>query len=58
MVRYAEQVFLNVPFDNRYRKLLDALVFAVHKSGLVARCASPVRTYVPTITKCVSPLRR
>ena len=39
MARYADQVFLNVPFDNRYKKLLDALVFAVHKSGLVACCA-------------------
>ena len=33
-------VFLNVPFDARYRKLLHALVFAVHECGLVARCAS------------------
>lgn len=39
MAADADQVFLNVPFDNRYRKLLDALVFAVHESGLVARCA-------------------
>jgi hypothetical protein len=32
-------VFLNVPFDRRYRALLEALVFAVHDCGLVARCA-------------------
>lgn len=39
MARRADQVFLNVPFDHRYQKLLDALVFAVHESGPVARCA-------------------
>ena len=39
MPRYADQVFLNVPFDTRYTKLLQALVFAVHDCGLVARCA-------------------
>lgn len=39
MARYNKQVFLNVPFDNRYKKLLDALVFAVHECGLVARSA-------------------
>jgi hypothetical protein len=39
MADYRRQVFLNVPFDARYRKLLRALVFAVHECGLVARCA-------------------
>jgi len=39
MARYDIQVFLNVPFDKRYKKLLDALVFAVSDCGLVARCA-------------------
>lgn len=39
MVDYSRQVFLNVPFDARYRKLLRAIVFAVHECGLVARCA-------------------
>lgn len=33
------QVFINVPFDNRYKRLFDALVFAVHACGLEARCA-------------------
>jgi hypothetical protein len=40
MAEARQQVFLNVPFDTRYRKLLHALVFAVHECGLVARCAS------------------
>lgn len=36
---YETNVFLNVPFDQRYRKLLDALVFAIHECGFSARCA-------------------
>ena len=36
---YGDRVFLNVPFDKRYRALLEALVFAVHDCGFVARCA-------------------
>ena len=39
MATYGRQVFLNVPFDARYRKLLRALVFGVHECGLLARCA-------------------
>jgi hypothetical protein len=39
MQDYDTQVFLNVPFDKRYKKLLDALVFAVHDCGFFARCA-------------------
>lgn len=39
MADYDRQVFLNVPFDKPYKKLLDALVFAVHDCGLDARCA-------------------
>lgn len=34
-----EGVFINVPFDRRYKKLFDALVFAVHDCGFVARGA-------------------
>lgn len=36
---YGTRVFLNVPFDPRYKKLFDALIFAVHDCGYVARCA-------------------
>lgn len=39
---YEHQVFLNVPFDSRYKKLLRALVFAVHSCGFNARCALEV----------------
>ena len=39
MAEYERQVFLNVPFDKRYAKLLDALVFGVRACGLHPRCA-------------------
>ncbi len=39
MAGYDQRVFLNVPFDSRYRKLFAALVFAVHDCGFIARCA-------------------
>ena len=35
----SEGVFINVPFDRRYKKLFDALVFAVHDCGFFARGA-------------------
>jgi hypothetical protein len=34
-----DAVFINVPFDRRYKKLFDALIFAVHDCGFIARCA-------------------
>lgn len=37
--RYDESVFVNCPFDTDYGALLDAIVFAVHDCGFVARCA-------------------
>src|SRR5690242_1621153 len=36
---YSRSVFLNVPFDRRYRPLFRAIVFAVFDCGFVARCA-------------------
>ena len=36
---YDRSVFLNVPFDDRYRPLFHALLFAVHDCGFRARCA-------------------
>lgn len=39
MPQYPRQVFFNVPFDPRYRKLFRALVFAVHDCGFASRCA-------------------
>ena len=36
---YNDNVFLNCPFDPVYKRLFDAMVFAVHDCGFVARCA-------------------
>lgn len=36
---YGESVFVNCPFDREYAALFDAVVFAVHDCGFVARCA-------------------
>jgi hypothetical protein len=38
-VAYNDNVFVNCPFDSEYRPLFEALVFAVHDCGFVARCA-------------------
>ena len=37
--RYNDNVFLNCPFDSAYKRLFDAMVFAVHDCGFIARCA-------------------
>ena len=36
---YNQNVFVNCPFDADYKPLFDALVFAIHDCGFVARCA-------------------
>ncbi len=54
---YERNVFVNCPFDEEYRPLFEAVVFAVHDCGYIARCslevddASEVR--VDRITKIV-----
>lgn len=39
MAKQNRSVFLNVPFDRRYRKLLHALVFGAADCGFLPRCA-------------------
>src|SRR2546428_8279525 len=41
-MRYADSVFINCPFDDEYRPLLDAVVFAILDCGFVPRCALEV----------------
>jgi|SRR5215213_4937318 len=36
---YERNVFVNCPFDRRYRPTFDAIIFAVHDAGFRARCA-------------------
>jgi hypothetical protein len=40
---YPKSVFINCPFDRSYGPILDALVFAVHDAGYIARSAQEVR---------------
>jgi hypothetical protein len=40
---YRKHVFINCPFDRAYRPLFEALVFAVHDAGYIARSAQEVR---------------
>jgi hypothetical protein len=37
--QYENAVFVNCPFDEAYRELFEALVFAIHDCGYVAHCA-------------------
>jgi hypothetical protein len=58
---YERSVFVNCPFDNDYRRIFDAIVFAVYDCGYIARCsleaddASEVR--IDKITKIVTQCR-
>lgn len=36
---YEKSVFVNCPFDKAYQPLFQAIVFAVHECGFVARCS-------------------
>lgn len=36
---YEQSVFVNCPLDDAYRPLFEAIVFAIHDCGYVARCA-------------------
>jgi len=42
MSAYEDSVFVNVPFDRKYARLFDAIVFAVHDCGFAARSALEV----------------
>lgn len=53
--KYAESVFVNCPFDAEYGALLDAIVFAVHDCGFVARSALELQnTGTPRITRLLA----
>jgi hypothetical protein len=36
---YQQNVFINCPFDEPFRTILEAIVFTVHDCGFVARSA-------------------
>jgi hypothetical protein len=37
--QYDYNVFINCPFDDKYKPLLQAMVFAIHHANFIARCA-------------------
>lgn len=37
--QYDNAVFVNCPFDDAYRGLFEAIVFAIHDCGFIAHCA-------------------
>jgi len=37
--KYEDSVFINCPFDKHYESLFNAIIFAIHDCGFVARCA-------------------
>jgi hypothetical protein len=39
---YDDNVFINCPFDLKYKRIFDAIVFGVHDAGFIARCAQEV----------------
>lgn len=59
--QYDYNVFLNCPFDSAFRPIFQAIVFAVHDCGYIARCsleiddASEVR--IEKISKIISSCR-
>jgi hypothetical protein len=42
MRAYEDSVFINVPFDRKYSRLGDAIIFALYECGFVARSALEV----------------
>lgn len=45
---YDDNVFINCPFDKQYKPIFNALVFAIHDAGFVARCGLEVIDSGPT----------
>lgn len=38
-VNYNDSIFINCPFDDKYKLIFNALVFAIFDCGFIARCA-------------------
>jgi len=39
---YEDNVFINCPFDRQYKPIFNAIVFAIHDAGFIARCSLEV----------------
>ncbi len=38
-INYTDNVFVNCPFDATYHQMFEAMIFAIHDCGFIARCA-------------------
>lgn len=57
---FEDNVFINCPFDKKYKQIFNAIVFAIHDAGFIARCSLEVidsgqtrlRKIISIITEC------
>jgi len=57
---YDDNVFINCPFDKKYKPIFDAIVFAIHDAGFCARCSleaidsgdNRLRKIISVISEC------
>ncbi len=42
MISYADNVFINCPFDEHYRPMFDTIVFTIIDCGFIPRCAREI----------------
>ena len=58
---YSRNVFINCPFDNEYKRLFNAMIFAIHDAGLFARCTLEItdstENRIDKINKIISQCR-
>ncbi len=54
---YDKSVFINCPFDSRYRAMRDALLFAVYDCGFFPRCALEAQETVWRLPRIISLIR-
>lgn len=58
--KYSDRVFINCPFDNDYRRILNSIVFTIFDCGFVPRCSLEIddatefrlRAIVKLISQC------
>lgn len=39
---FEDNVFINCPFDKKYKHIFNAVVFAIHDAGFIARCSREI----------------
>jgi hypothetical protein len=40
--KYSDQIFINCPFDDKYKEIFDSIVFTILDCGFVPRCSKEV----------------